>query len=323
MITDPEVAALLELVDRGFPQVETMDPVDVRTAFRAREKISDQPVEVGDVEDRTVLSADYGDGAHEIPVRVYQPAGRGSGASDRAGAARELAPVVVFAHGGGFVFGTLNSHDDFCRRISRGLDAVVVAVDYRLAPEHPHPAGMYDVHAVARWAADHAAELGVDADRLVLAGDSAGGNLATCAAILARDIGGPAVRAQLLVYPMIVPGHHGDSYHRFAEGYANTAAATDWYWEQYLPDGPEAVRWPPAAPLSVDLTGLPPVVMISAECDPLHDDSEVYARALEEAGVDCWYRSYPDTFHGFATISALGVAQRAQQEMWEEVRTLL
>lgn len=313
MISDPEVAAVLELAQKGFPQVETMDPVDVRAAFRAREKAPEQPVEVADVEDLSVSSAYYGDGTHEIPVRVYQPLER----------ATDTAPVVVFAHGGGFVFGTLDSHDDICRRISRGLDAVVVSVDYRLAPEHPHPDGLSDVHAVARWAVDNAAGLGADPDRLVLAGDSAGGNLATCAAILARDIRGPAVRAQLLMYPMIVPAHRGDSYHRFAEGYVNTAAATDWYWEQNLPDGPDAVSRPTVAPLSVDLAGLPPVVMISAGCDPLHDDSEVYARALTGAGVDCWYRNYPDTFHGFATISVLGVAQRAQQDMWEQVRARL
>lgn len=318
MITDPEVAALLDIVDAGFPQVETMDPVDVRATFRAREKLPEQPVEVGGVEDRVVPAADYGDGdgTHDIPVRVYQPP-RGEAP----------VPVVVFAHGGGFVFGTLNSHDDFCRRMARGLDAAVVAVDYRLAPEHPHPAGLSDVHAAARWTVDHAHDLGIDPDRLVLAGDSAGGNLATCAALLARDIGGPAVRAQLLIYPMTVPWHHGDSYHRFAEGYANTAAATDWYWEQYLPDGAgsdgAADHWPPVSPVAADLAGLAPVVVVSAECDPLHDDAEVYARRLGEAGVPCWYRSYPGTFHGFATISALGVAQRAQQEMWEQVRGLL
>lgn len=326
MISDPELVAMLELLEKSFPRVETMDPVDVRAAFRAREKTPDRPVEVGPVEDLAVSFADYGDrdGAHEIPVRVYQPLVRGRGASGGAGAAdAEPVPVVVFAHGGGFVFGTLDSHDDFCRRMARGLGAVVVAVDYRLAPEHPHPAGLSDVHAAARWVVGNADELGVDPERLVLAGDSAGGNLATCAALLARDVGGPEVRAQVLIYPMTVPGHHGDSYHRFAEGYANTAAATDWYWEQYLPDGAGPESWPPVSPVAADLTGAPPVVMISADCDPLHDDAEVYARRLSEAGVPCWYRSYPSTFHGFATISALGAARRAQEEMWERVRLLL
>lgn len=332
MIDDPEVAALLELIEQGYPQVETMSAADVRAAFRAREKTPENPVETGGVEDRVVRAADYGDGDHEIPVRVYQPPGRaddGAGARVVGAAAAgtddaDGVPLVVFAHGGGFVFGSLNSHDDFCRRMSRGLDAVVVAVDYRLAPEHPHPAGLADVHAAARWAVDHAVDLRADPERLVLAGDSAGGNLATCAALLARDISGPTVRAQLLIYPMTVPWHHGDSYHRYARGYANTAAATDWYWEQYLPDGtPPVDAWPPVSPVAVDLTGVAPVVMVSAECDPLHDDAEVYARRLEEAGVQCWYRSYPSTFHGFATISALDVAQRAQQEMWEQVRALL
>lgn len=327
MITDPEVSALLELVENGYPQVETMEPADVRAVFRAREKTPEHPVEVGGVEDRKVASAEYGDGTHQIPVRIYQPPGReGGAAADGPGLAVDGAdpvPVVVFAHGGGFVFGTLNSHDDFCRRMARGIGAVVVAVDYRLAPEHPYPAGVSDVHAVARWAVDRAGELRVDPERLVLAGDSAGGNLATSAALLARDIGGPAVCAQLLLYPMTAPWNHGDSYHRFAAGYANTAAATDWYWSQYLPDGDVHGVWPPAAPATADLAGLAPVVMISAQCDPLHDDSEVYSRALSDAGVDCWYRSYPDTFHGFATISALSVAQRAQAEMWEQVRALL
>lgn len=320
MITDPEVAALLELVAQGYPQVETMAAADVRAAFRAREKRPAEPVEVGRVDDRVVMAADFDAGAHGIPVRVYRPLDPVDGGP---------VPVVVFAHGGGFVFGSLDSHDDFCRRMSRGLDAVVVAVDYRLAPEHPYPAALEDVHTVARWVTDHADEWGADASRLVLAGDSAGGNLAACAAVLARDTGGPAVRVQLLKYPMILPGHRGDSYHRFAEGFANTAAATDWYWEQYLAGGVDHVGAagratdPCVSPVSGDLAGLPSAVVITAECDPLHDDGEVYARRLGEAGVDCWYRDYASTFHGFATISALGVARRAQEEIWEQVRARL
>lgn len=316
MITDPEVAALLDIVRTGYPQVETMRPADVRAAFRAREKTSEHPVEVGGVEDRAVAAADYGAGDHEIPVRVYRPAARGA---DAAGPE----PLVVFAHGGGFVFGSLTSHDDFCRRVSQGLDAVVVAVDYRLAPEHPYPSGLEDVHTVMRWAAEHADDLGADASQLVLAGDSAGGNLAACAALLARDRGGPAVRAQLLIYPMTVPGHHGESYRRFGEGYANTAAATDWYWAQYLSGVGADEHGPYVSPVAADLSGAPPAVVVTAECDPLHDDGEVYARRLADAGVDCWHRSYPGTFHGFATISALAVARRAQQDMWQQVRALL
>jgi len=315
MITDPEVAALLELVERGYPKVETMDPAEVRAAFRARETTPEQPVEVGAVADRVIVARDQGHdhgAGHQIPMRVYRPLG-----------ADAPAPVVLFAHGGGFVFGTLDSHDDFCRRMSAGLDAVVVAVDYRLAPEHRHPAALEDVLAAAEWVVKNAGDLGADPSRLVLAGDSAGGNLAACAALLARDRGGPAVRVQLLVYPMIVPGHHGESYHRYAEGYANTAAATDWYWDQYRPEETAGGPGPYLSPVEADLAGLAPVVMISAACDPLHDDSELYARALGEAGVACWYRDYPGTFHGFATISSLGVARRAQEEMWEQVRALL
>ena len=316
MITDPEVAALLALVEEGYPQVETMDAVDVRAAFKARQKRPAEPVEVGGVENTVVPAAEYGAGDHEIPVRVYRPVGSAPGSP-------EPVPVVVFAHGGGFVFGDLDSHGDFCRRMCRGLGAVVVAVHYRLSPEHRYPAALHDVHTVARWVTDRADELGVDPSRLMLAGDSAGGNLAACAAVLARDTGGPAVRAQLLIYPMTVPEHRGDSYRRFGEGYANTAAATDWYWEQYLPAGSSGEPSPYLSPVTADLAGLAPVVMISAECDPLHDDAEVYAGALERAGVQCWYRSYPSTFHGFATISALSVARQAQEDMWEQLRALL
>lgn len=316
MITDPEVSALLDAVRAGYPQVETMHPTDVRAAFRAREKAPERPVEVGGVEDRAVPAADYGAGDHEIPVRVYRPPASGSDVA-------APVPLVVFAHGGGFVFGSLTSHDDFCRRMSRGLGAVVVAVDYRLAPEHPYPAGLEDVHTVMRWAAEHADVLGADASRLVVSGDSAGGNLAACATLLARDRGGPPARAQLLIYPMTVPGHHGDSYHRFAEGYANTAAATDWYWAQYLSGTGADECGQYVSPMAADLAGAPPAVVVTAECDPLHDDGELYARRLREAGVDCWYRDYSGTFHGFATISALSVARRAQQDMWREVRALL
>jgi acetyl esterase len=309
---DPEIAALLPALNGGFPRVETMSAPQLRAVIRERAQRLQDPEPVAQVIDRTVPGP-----AGDINVRIYWPTGS-SGPSGPSGSS----PVIVFAHGGGFVFCDLDSHDDLCRAMSNGVGAIVVSVDYRLAPEWRWPAAVDDVYAVADWAARQAEELGADPARMILAGDSAGGNLATVTALLARDRGGPEIAGQLLVYPAIAADFGTESYRRFGDGYYNTTAAMAWYWDQYVPD-PADRDHPTASPLRADLAGLPPAVVITAGFDPLCSEGEKYAKTLAEASVTTTYRKYVSAIHGFMTMPSLSICRQARERAWADVSALL
>jgi acetyl esterase len=241
----------------------------------------EEPVPVAEVVDRAIP----GPGG-DLPVRIYTPDAPGP------------RPLIAYFHGGGFVFCSLDTHDNTCRRLANATGGVVVSVDYRLAPEHCFPAPLDDCYAAAVWAHEHAAELGADADRLVVGGDSAGGNLAAATALMARDHGGPPIRFQLLVYPVVDAACDAASYVENAEGYFLEAQAMRWFWQQYLgPDGDGSD--PLATPLRADLAGLPPALVVTAEFDPLRDEGEAYAAALRAAGVDASATRYDGMIHGF------------------------
>jgi acetyl esterase len=310
MPIDPAAAALIEVLDQHFPRVDT-----VTSAAEAREisKQMPRPAEVesvGAVEDRAIPGPDG-----EVPVRIYWPATDGPH------------PGIVYFHGGGFVICDLDSHDGACRRLVNAIDAVVVSVDYRLAPEHRWPAAAHDAVAATQWVADHAAELGVDPDRLAVAGDSAGGNLTAVVALMARDRGGPRLAFQLLVYPVIdlsaARGEHA-SQRENAEGYFLTTAQMDWYRGQYLAEdahGEEPYASPIKAP---NLAGLAPACVITAEMDPLRDEGEAYARALEAAGVPVTLYRAPGMFHGFFNMDAvLDGSKDAQRVAFDALRAVL
>jgi acetyl esterase len=299
---DPEIAALLPALNRGFPRVETMSAPELRSLLRERAVALQNPEPVREVVDRTVPGP-----VGDINVRIYWPT-----------ATSDPVPMIVFAHGGGFVFCDLDSHDDLCRAMTNGVGAVVVSIDYRLAPESPWPAAADDVYAVAGWASDHAAELGADPSRMVVAGDSAGGNLVAVTAQLARDRGGPAIAAQLLIYPAIAADFGTESYRQFGTGYYNTATAMAWYWDQYVPDHADRSH-PTASPLQADLAGLPPAVVITAGFDPLCSEGEAYAKALAASGVTTIYRNYEGAVHGFMTMPSLAICARARQQAWADV----
>lgn len=300
---------MLDQLNAGFPHVENMTGPQARAAVAQRRAPVNNVDDVRNTVDTSVPSCD---GA--IPVRIYYPHG----------ASTDDLPGIVFCHGGGFVFCDIESHDGFCRALARGSGAVVVSVDYRLAPEHRAPAAVLDAFTAFCWVAEHGTDLGIDPTRIAIAGDSAGGNLAAVTAILCRDRAVTAPAAQLLLYPAIDPSCDTDSYRRYGTGYFNTRAAMQWYWRQYL-GGAEGFA-PPylVAPARADShAGLPPAVIITAGRDPLHSEGCDYARRLSDAGVPVMHRDFAKLFHGFMTIQSFGPAERARDLVCGDLRELL
>ncbi|MBO1330217.1 alpha/beta hydrolase [Streptomyces sp. VRA16 Mangrove soil] len=284
----PQARPLVDAMAAFFPDLggAVTDAAEARRILSAApEKPFPAPV-VGAVEDRAIPGPA---GAPPIPVRIYRPDDSAPGP----------VPVVVFFHGGGWVICDLDSHDSTARALCRDAGAVVVSVDYRLAPEHRFPAAVEDAYAALCWVAGHAAELGADAGALSVAGDSAGGNLAAVVAQIARDEDGPAVARQILVYPATDVRQKTGSFDANADGYFLTAAHCAWFREQYLgPDGDPA--HPHVSPLLAErLDGLPAAHVVTAGCDPLCDEGRAYAQALKDAGVPVTESSFPGMFHGF------------------------
>ena len=275
MTIDVQLAALLEVLPATDIGGAATDPVSIRAGMA--QVMAQLPVTVP-VED--VHDAD----ADGVPVRVYRPASEGP------------LPLVLFAHGGGFVIGSVDTHDGLARRLARDAAAVVVSVDYRLAPEHPFPAAVDDCWTALRWSVAHARELGADPSRVAVAGDSAGGNLAAVLTHLAREAGGPELLFQLLLYP--VTGGHQDwpSVDENAEAPILTRRALEWFRVQYGADG--SVRSAPATART--FTGLPAAFVATAGADPLRDDGEAYAALLTRDGVAVQQVRYEWLVHGFA-----------------------
>lgn len=305
MKLDGQIAEIIETLDAGFPPVHTMNGAQARMTIRSRFAAPAEPEVVGEVRDASVHGP-----AGDITVRIYRPA-----------AMPGPVPTLVYAHGGGFVFCDLDSHDGLCRALTNLIPAVVVSVAYRLAPEHPWPAGAEDVFAVAQWAARNADALGGDARRIIVGGDSAGGNLAAAAALMARDRGAPELAAQLLLYPMISPGFDTESYRLYGEGFYNPRSALQWYWDQYVPSAADREH-PYAAPLNGDLRGLAPAVLVVAGHDPLRDEGIAFGDALERAGVRTICLRYDGGIHGFMTMPMLDLAQRARKEVCRHLAAL-
>jgi acetyl esterase len=306
MSLDPQIAGMIQALDAGFPRVHTMTGAEARAVIRSRFVPPVQLEEVGEVRDESIRGP-----AGDIGARVYRPALTTSGL-----------PTLVYAHGGGFVFCDLDSHDELCRSFANLIPAVVVSVAYRLAPEHRWPAAAEDVLAVTRWAARNADALGGGASHIAVGGDSAGGNLAAVAALMARDYGAPGIAAQLLLYPVLAADFDNESYRLFGEGFYNPRPALQWYWDQYVPS-PADREHPYASPLYADLDGLPPAVVVIAGHDPLRDEGMAFGKALEAVGVTTVERRYEGGIHGFMTMPMLDLAQRARVEVCGELSRLL
>jgi acetyl esterase len=281
-------------------------PVDQARAGHETETrvLSGPGEEVAEVRDIVVDAACGG-----IPVRVYRPAGE------------TPLPVIAYLHGGGWMIGSIDSFDTVARALANASGAIVASVGYRLAPEDPFPAGLEDCLCAVRWLTAHAGELGGDAARMAIAGDSAGGNLAT---IVARRLRGEVeLRLQALVYPVTDAGCNTSSYREFGVGHGLTAASMQRFWNLYL-DGADGLH-PDASPLrSDDLAGSPPALVLTAECDPLRDEGEAYAVALRDAGVPVEARRVPGTLHGFwRWLAVAEVSRRTVAEVGAALRRAL
>ncbi|HEJ6998409.1 TPA: alpha/beta hydrolase [Serratia marcescens] len=249
----------------------------------------------GGVRDFTVVAAD----GYRIALRAYLPAGGNRAAAQ---------PAMLFAHGGGWCLGSLALYDRPCQALANATGRVILSVDYRLAPEYPFPQPLEDVYRALCWVAQQAPQLGIDAKRLAVGGDSAGGNLAAAVALLARDRGGPHIERQLLLYPALSREMTTKSYCEFAEGYFLTRDAMVFCWQQYLAQR----RDPGAEPLhAATLRGLPPATILSCEYDPLRDEAEQYAQRLREAGVPVRCERLPGMVH--ACIHMLGLTPAARR----------
>lgn len=247
-----------------------------------------------------VEMASTGPGYGHVPVRIYWAT------------RQEPAPVIVFYHGGGHVFGSLDTHDTVARFLARTTGCAVVSADYRMAPEHPFPAAVEDAYEVARWVADRGDGLGFDAARLVVCGDSAGANLAAVCALMARDSKAFSIAAQVLVYPVIDYRGGTGSFERYARGYGLLEADTvTWFLERYLPDRETRNDWRATPRNAPSHAGLPPALVLTAECDVLRDEGAGYAGLLEAAGTDVEHVDFPGMIHGF--FGFLGLVDDAER----------
>lgn len=244
----------------------------------------------------------------EVPLRIYTPTAASRGAR----------PCVYEIHGGGFMFGTLDMMDSWCEAIAAALDAVVVSVDYRLAPEHPFPAGIDDCHAGLAWTVEHARELGIDPARVAIAGQSAGGGLAAGLALMARDKGGPAICYQLLEIPELDDRLDTPSMLAFQDTPFWNRPNAVWSWKHYLgPNhrGEPSIYAAPARATVKQLAGLPPAYVSTMEFDPLRDEGIRYAAAMLEAGVSVELHNYAGTFHGSAFVPSAEPSRRNAEEI--------
>jgi acetyl esterase len=278
--------------EAGRPAYETLTPAEARDYYLAARLVSNpEPPELESVQPLSI-PAPHG----AIPARIYTP--RTLRKTDG------LAPCLVFFHGGGWVIGNLETHDVVCRKLAQEAELIVVSVDYRLAPEHPFPAAVDDAIAATKWIAENAGKLGIDASRLTVGGDSAGGNLAAVVALAARDGNGPNIAGQLLIYPATDFSMSHPSHSEPETSVLLTHTVIRWFANHYL-GAADGNDWRASPARVTTLTGLPPAYVLTAGADPLRDEGDEYAQRLKQAGVPVTYRHFPGQFHGFFTMGKL------------------
>jgi acetyl esterase len=289
MALDPQARAILDqMAQMGGKPINELSVGEARRNSESLASMQGLPEPVASIEDRTLQGPGGG-----IPVRIYVPSGTSP------------LPVLMYFHGGGWVIGDIESSDGLCRSLANAAGCIVVSVDYRLAPEHAFPAAAEDAYHATLWAATNASGFGGDSSRLAVCGDSAGGNLAAVVAQIARDRGRPAIRFQLLIYPVTDAACETPSYSANAEGYFLTKDAMLWFWNHYVPTAADRSH-PYASPMRApSLAGLPAALVITAEFDPLRDEGELYAERMRAAGTPVQLTRYDGMIHGFFAMSGM------------------
>jgi acetyl esterase len=299
----PQIQQVLRVMaEMNLEPIEAMTPAEARAQMETTaQSRKAEPLPVDRVDER-MISGPAGD----IRLRLYWP--------KRAGPV----PAIVYYHGGGHVIGSLDTHDLIARNLCAGAEALVVSVDYRMGPEHRFPAAVEDSFAALEWVQTNARGLGADPGRIGVHGDSAGANLAAVVALLARDAGGPRLRLQSLVYPVADWGLVGSSYEKYARGCGLlTKEAMVWFRSHYLRQPTDADDWRASPIKAASFAGAAPAIIVTAECDVLHDEGQRYAEALRSAGVPVEYREYPGMIHGFfGMVPAVDDAMNAQRAVW-------
>jgi acetyl esterase len=291
---DPDAAAVFRAFqEAGRPAYETLTAPEARKFYLAARVVTNpEPPELKSVAPLAIPSP-----AGPIPARVYTPL--------KLRQVNDLAPCLVFFHGGGWVIGDLDSHDVVCRKLADEGRLIVISVDYRLAPEHKFPAAIDDAIASTKWISENAMQLGIDASRLTVGGDSAGGNLAAVVAIAARDGNGPAIAGQVLIYPATDFAMTHASHAEPETSILLTHSVIKWFRDHYLTAAADVHDWRASPVRAKTLIGLPPAYVLTAGADPLRDEGDEYAKLLKEAGVPVTYRHFPGQFHGFFTMGKL------------------
>ena len=286
----PGAQNVLDLIaEAGRPPFEQLSVAEAREAYRnSRKALQPEPIDVAEVRDLTMPGP-----AGDVALRLYRGAAAAPGNPQS---------VLVFFHGGGWVIGDLESHDTICRELAARAGISVISVDYRLAPEHRFPAAIDDAIAATAWVAANAGELGVDAARLAVGGDSAGGNLAAAVALHARDNGGPAIRQQILVYPVTDFDTNTRSYREMSDNPPVRRDTMLWFMDHYVPEMADRSDWRAAPLRATDHAGLPPAFVLTAGYDPLCDEGQAYAKALEAAHTPCRHVCYDGQIHGFLNM---------------------
>ncbi|WP_207217156.1 alpha/beta hydrolase [Natrinema altunense] len=298
----PDLRAFLERYESlDVPSFNEGSAAEARELFDRLRVAEDPDIELESVEDRTI------GGPHgELPLRIYDPGTEGT-----------ARPLLLYFHGGGWVIGNVDTHDGTCRKLAADTGYPVVSVDYGLAPENPFPEGLEDCYAALEWAAETAGELDADPDRLVVAGDSAGGGLAAGLSLLVRDRGGPDIAYQLLIYPSVGDATVTEAYEEHSQGYFLTADDMAWFRDHYFETEVDMGNVYAFPLLADDLSELPPATVITAGFDPLRDVGANYADRLEAAGVPVAYHNYDDMIHGFFGMLSEPVALERAHEAHE------
>jgi len=294
VVLDADAAAVFAAFqEAGRPPYETVSPAEARELYLGGRAVTNpEPPELSSVAPLTIPSS-----TGSIPARIYTP--------KTLRKANGLAPALMFFHGGGWVIGDLDSHDVVCRKLAHEGELLVISVDYRLAPEHKFPAAVDDAVAATKWIAENAKQLGIDAARLTVGGDSAGGNLAAVVALAARDGGGPQIAGQVLIYPATDFAMSHPSHREPETSVLLTHSVIKWFCNHYLRGAGDIDNWKASPARATMLAGLPPAYLLTAGADPLRDEGDEYARRLKQAGVAVTYRHFPGQFHGFFTMGKL------------------